>query len=81
MSLFKKPKKLALRVFTIENENEKIEEMDVDEPPEVNIRSETKDKMKDKKEKGPTKPAKSSLLSFGGDEGKLKAHWIFLYLL
>lgn len=68
MSLFKKPKKLALRVFTIENENEKIDEIDVDESTEVNIRNENKVKKKDKKEKSIVKPV--SLLSFGGDEGK-----------
>lgn len=72
MSLFKKPKKLALRVFTIENENEKIEDMDVDERLDVDIKSENKDRKKDKKEKTEKKPPKSSLLSFGGDEGNLK---------
>lgn len=71
MSLFKKPKKLALRVFTIENENEKIEDMDVDEQPEVNLKSDVKEKKKEKKDKSQNKPLKSSLLSFGGDEGKL----------
>lgn len=72
MSLFKKPKKLALRVFTI-NENEKIdEEMEVDEKPEVTLKSETKEKKNDKKDKSQSKPQKSSLLSFGGDEGKFR---------
>lgn len=72
MSLFKKPKKLALRVFTIENENEKIEDMDVDEQPEVNIKSDVKEKKKEKKDRSQSKPQKSSLLSFVGDEGKLR---------
>lgn len=65
MSLFKKPKKLALRVFTIENENEKCEVMDVDEDSNEVIKAEKKEK---KKEKPLIKPPKSSLLSFG-DEG------------
>ena len=65
MSLFKKPKKLALRVFTIENENDKCEVMDVDEDSNEVIKAEKKEK---KKEKSIIKPPKSSLLSFG-DEG------------
>ncbi len=70
MSLFKKPKKLALRVFTIENENEKIEDMEVDEAHHEDVKQANKEKKKDKKDKSQIKPQKSSLLSFGGDEGK-----------
>lgn len=58
-------------MFTIENENEKIEGMEVDESPELNIRNDYKEKKKDKKDKSSGKPQKTSLLSFGGDEGKL----------
>lgn len=66
MSLFKKPKKkLALRVFTIENENEKCEVMEVDDDSNEVIKAEKKEK---KKDKPLIKPPKSSLLSFG-DEG------------
>lgn len=70
MSLFKKPKKIALRVFTIENENEKNEAMDVDEDSNEILKLEIKEKKKDKKEKTDSKPPKSSLLSFG-DEGNI----------
>lgn len=68
MSLFKKPKKIALRVFTIESENEKNEVMDVENDSCEVIKAEIKEKKKEKKEK---QPPKSSLLSFD-DEGKCK---------
>jgi hypothetical protein len=70
MSFFRKPKKIALRVHTIENENEKNESMEVDEDSNDVVKVEIRDKKKDKKEKSSIKPPKSSLLSFG-DEGKL----------
>jgi hypothetical protein len=68
MSLFKKPKKSIAaqrRVFSSENDFDNGERMDIDEDSKDSCKDDTA-KKKDKKDK--SKPAKSSLLSFG-DEG------------